>query len=117
MHFGKGIAIVREARSMKLIELGKLCGVSHSYISLIEKGHRVPSTETLHAIAKALDVPVYLLMLLGSNAKDLRCITEEHAGIIGRELLAVLISAEKTDAELNRNDSIERRSNVSPGAV
>ena len=43
-------------------ELAEAIGISLSYLSLIERGRRVPPMHTLAAIAQALEVPVTELL-------------------------------------------------------
>lgn len=107
MNYGKGIRIVRAARGLSQKDLAKQSDLNGNYISLIESGHRVPSTEALISISKALNVPLYLIALLGSDADDLRNIGTEQAGILGRQLLDILLSAEAEDnkkADSSKNE-------------
>ena len=46
---------LRQARSLSLAELGKLTGLSVSYLNEIEKGRKYPKAEKIAALAKALD--------------------------------------------------------------
>lgn len=72
-------------------DLATLSGLNGNYISLIESGNRVPSTEAVESLAKALRVPMYLLALLGSDPEDLNGLSVEHAGILGKQLLELLV--------------------------
>lgn len=54
---GKNIRRFRENKNIGVNELGRIVGVSPSYISAIEKGKKTnPSRETLDKIAEALEV-------------------------------------------------------------
>jgi hypothetical protein len=48
---------------------------------------------SLEKFAEALGVPLYLLMLLGSEKEDLRGLSEEEADRLGGRLLHLLIDA------------------------
>jgi transcriptional regulator with XRE-family HTH domain len=63
----------REARSMTGVELAKAAGVSPAYISLIEKGVKIPAEEVAEAIARALeDEPeLYRAWVHASRYQDL----------------------------------------------
>ncbi len=43
-------------------DLAGNAGISFSYVSLIERGRRIPPVHTLAAIAQALDVPITELL-------------------------------------------------------
>lgn len=92
MNYGKAIKIARSTKGLSQKDLGKLIDVNPSYISRLEAGERLPSTETLEAISKALSVPMYLLMLLGSDVEDLKGISTEQAAILGQNLLDIVIN-------------------------
>jgi transcriptional regulator with XRE-family HTH domain len=47
----------REAKKLSQVVLAKKAKISVSYVSMLERGLRVPPLETLEALAKALGVP------------------------------------------------------------
>lgn len=47
----------REAKKLSQAALSKKAKISVSYMSMLERGLRVPPLETLEALAKALGVP------------------------------------------------------------
>ena len=51
------VTAIRKWRGMKQTELAKRAGLSQGYLSDLESGRRKGASESLHAIAKALDVP------------------------------------------------------------
>ena len=54
---GPNILAAREAKKLTQAALAKKAKVSVSYVSMLERGLRVPPLETLEALAKALGVP------------------------------------------------------------
>lgn len=56
MDIGKRIRDIRKANGQKLITIATETGLSQPFISEIERGVKVPSIETLKAIAKALGI-------------------------------------------------------------
>src|SRR5207245_10354938 len=96
MNYGKAIKVARAARELSQEELAKRARLDASYISVLESGDRVPSAAALEAIAKALRVPLYVLMLVASERKDLRGVPAREAQLLGRRLLDVLVGCEKT---------------------
>ncbi len=55
---GKRIRTLRHARGLTLKTLGSECGLSHPFLSQVERGVARPSLETLTAIAEALGTSV-----------------------------------------------------------
>ncbi len=99
MKYGKAIRAVRSARGLTQQTLAETIGLDSSYISLIENGRRVPSLKVLEDIATALATPLYLLLLLGSEAEDLRGTSPERAQELGVLLLDIVQGAQ-LEAEL-----------------
>lgn len=59
---GDKIESLRKEKGYSLRELGKICNLSHSYISDIEKGRTNPSLETLMILAKNLNTSISYLV-------------------------------------------------------
>ncbi|WP_075306432.1 helix-turn-helix domain-containing protein [Hyalangium minutum] len=97
MNYGRALKKLREKRNLKQKELAEKAALDASYVSQIENGKRVPSTAAVEAIAKALDVPLYLLMLFASDAEDLRGISEEQARRLENQFLDLVMKAEQGD--------------------
>lgn len=59
-----GERIIRERKKFKLSAetLANKCGVSRSYITLIENGRRVPSTKVLPKLAQALNLKTNIIL-------------------------------------------------------
>lgn len=89
MNYGRAIRLVRSARDLSQKELAKRLKKDPSYLSLLERNERDPSAETLKALAEALAIPLYLLVFLASDPKDLRGIPAEEAQAFGQALLRV----------------------------
>lgn len=68
MHIlGTRLKKLRQQRGLSLRELAKLAHMSHSFIADIEAGRSTPSLDTLQALAKALNIPVSILIGEGKN--------------------------------------------------
>jgi transcriptional regulator with XRE-family HTH domain len=52
------VRALRRERGLTLKGLGKLAGLSHPFLSQVERGLARPSVDSVHRIAHALDVPV-----------------------------------------------------------
>lgn len=57
MNFGKNIKVYRKLMGLSLRDFAKKTGFSHTYINLLEKGERTPSSNVIIKLAKALDIP------------------------------------------------------------
>ena len=91
MNYGKAIRIVRSARGLSQTELAKELDLAPSYISRLETGSRKPTMETMEAISGALDVPLYLLILLSSEKCDIKGVPREHIRELGMNLLSLVV--------------------------
>jgi transcriptional regulator with XRE-family HTH domain len=66
---GRRVRGLREALHLTQEAFAKRCGISVSFASLLERGERSPSYDTLIAIARALEVPVADLFRDGPTAE------------------------------------------------
>lgn len=62
MLFGEHLRLERERHSLSAQSLAKLCGVSRSYITLIENGKRLPGKKILPKIATALNLKTNIIV-------------------------------------------------------
>ena len=90
MNLSKAVRTARAAKGLSQKELAQAAQLDPSYVSLLESGKRNPSMGIVEAIANALDVPLYLLMLFGADDADLRFIDKMDAARLGTHLLAAL---------------------------
>lgn len=61
MSIGQKIRQLRKHKGLSQGDIEATTGMLHGYISRVERGHTVPSVETLERFAHALDVPLYRL--------------------------------------------------------
>jgi transcriptional regulator with XRE-family HTH domain len=83
---------VRAARHLSQTELADKLDVDRSIVSYWESGNRTPSAEMQQRLAKALNLPLYLLILLASNQDELTGVSAQNAQLFGLELLRLLAS-------------------------
>ena len=57
-HLARRVRLLRESLRLTQEELARRCGISVSFASLLERGERSPSYETLVDVAAALEVPL-----------------------------------------------------------
>lgn len=72
MNYGKAIKVARAIAGLQQKELAKRADIDPSLVSLMEKGKRQPSVQSLEKLSKALCVPPYLLTLLATDDDDVR---------------------------------------------
>jgi transcriptional regulator with XRE-family HTH domain len=58
---------LREEKKLSQGEIEKRTGLLRCYISRVENGHTVPSIDTLEKMARALEVPMYVLFYDGNK--------------------------------------------------
>ena len=62
MSFGKRLFEERKKNKLSAEELARLCGISRSYITLMEGGHRLPGKKIIPKIATALNIKINILI-------------------------------------------------------
>lgn len=70
MHIGNAIKDLRQQREIKQIDFAKKCGLSQSYLSLIEKGSKEPTLSILKKIASVLEIPMPVLVFFSLDKED-----------------------------------------------
>ncbi len=70
MNLGIEIKSLRQKKNLKQVELSTLSGLSQSYLSLIEKGEKKPTLDVLTQIAKALSIPMPVLVFCALDEND-----------------------------------------------
>jgi transcriptional regulator with XRE-family HTH domain len=71
MIIGERLRELREEKKMSQGDIEKRTGLLRCYISRVENGHTVPAIETLEKLARALEVPLYLLFYDGDEPPKL----------------------------------------------
>lgn len=70
MQLGPALKMCRERRGLTQTGLAAKCQVSAAYLSMIENDRKTISLNTLEKIATALDVPVWMLIMLATLPED-----------------------------------------------
>ena len=78
MNYGKALRIARAIAGVKQSELARKAKVSHSYISLIEKGARKPSTRAIAKMCRGLHIPEPLFAILAAEKADVKDIGDKE---------------------------------------
>ncbi len=77
--YGKAIRTVRASRGMTQKETATAAHACGNYLSLVESGNRIPSTDMIENIAKALRMPVWALIVIGSPDSDVNDVVRSVA--------------------------------------
>lgn len=70
MNIGKAIRTLRKNKLMTQGGFAASAGITQSYLSLIEKGHKKPSLEVLEQMADILNTPLPVLFWFGIEKED-----------------------------------------------
>ncbi len=71
-HLAAAIAGAKQRTGMSWRELGRQCGVSHSFLIQLAHGKRVPSTRTVDAITDVLVLDPHVVTGLRAIASPMR---------------------------------------------
>lgn len=102
MNVGKALRTVRAAKGLSQKDVATLASLDPSYVSLIETGRRNPTLNMVETLARALGVPLYLFIVLGSDEQELQGITPEQASILGRQILDVALATQREEGGRGR---------------
>jgi transcriptional regulator with XRE-family HTH domain len=67
MFIAERLKALREHKNMSQGDIERRTGLLRCYISRVENGHTVPAIETLEKLARAMDVPIYVLFYDGEE--------------------------------------------------
>ena len=80
LSLGRRVRGLREGLRLTQEEFAKRCGISVSFASLLERGERSPSYDTLLTIGRALEVPVADLFRVGVSSLEVN--EPSHARLV-----------------------------------
>lgn len=79
MNIGKSIKLCRQQKDWSQSDLAQKAKISVSYLSLLERNERDPSISTLEEIAKALGIPLSVLIFLSAEEGELSGLSSDVA--------------------------------------
>ena len=71
MNIGEGIKRLRKIHQQRQGVFAKGIGITQSYLSQIERGHRKPSTELLEKIAEYINMPLPVMLWFCIDESDI----------------------------------------------
>jgi transcriptional regulator with XRE-family HTH domain len=72
MKLGETIKQCRNKRGLTQSRLAELADISVSHLCLLEKNKREPSISVVEGIAKALEIPLSVLVFLAAQASEVK---------------------------------------------
>jgi transcriptional regulator with XRE-family HTH domain len=112
MDYGRALRIARALAGLEQQELARLAGLDASHVSLIERGKRNPTVETLEKLSRGLKLPYHLMTLLAAEAKDLRHVDPSETRKLGEHIAKMLL----TEPDESQHQPAKRRSKRRPKA-
>ena len=98
MNLGAAIKFCRQQRNLTQPALAVRADVSASYLSVLEQGKRDPSFSVLQKIARALDVPLSLLIFVATDPSEIEGLAPEVTEKLSAATLNLLMAA-RNDAQ------------------
>lgn len=93
MDYGRAIRIARARDGVSQKELARRCGVSPSYVSMLERGLRTsPSSVLVDSVCRELRVPPSVLAAMASSARERALAGPEAAEAIACAFLSWVTS-------------------------
>jgi len=77
LNLGHAIKFCRQQRKLSIPTLAARAGLSTSYISLLERNGRDPPISTMEKISRSLEVPLSILVFVGTSPGELESIPTE----------------------------------------
>jgi transcriptional regulator with XRE-family HTH domain len=109
MKYGKALKVIRALADLEQRDLARLGGVDPSHISMIERGVRSPSVETLTKISKGLGIPYHLLTFLGAEPDDVKNASAAQLQTLGEALAGMLFEHASAHAKRKSASRAARR--------
>jgi transcriptional regulator with XRE-family HTH domain len=83
MVLSERLRALREEKNLSQGDIEKRTGLLRFYLSRVENGHTTPSIQTLEKLARALEIPLYLIFYEGNQPPPLPRTLKHKAGSAG----------------------------------
>ena len=94
MNYGRAIAAVAAARELTLDDVAATAGLHRETLARIARADHSPTCSTLEAICGVLRFPLFLLVLLASDERDIRGLLSPDPG---KRLVSMLMFSADLD--------------------
>jgi len=71
MNIGQSIKKLRKAKGINQVTFAEFVGITQTYLSQIENGHKEPSTYVLNLISEELEIPLPILFWFSVEETDI----------------------------------------------
>ena len=92
MNIGTQIQKIRRKNNISQGQLAKDCGITQTYLSLIEHNKKDPNISLLKVITAKLNIPLSLLLLMSLDKEDIPEDKSELFNEIAPEISPIIIS-------------------------
>ena len=92
MNIGTQIQKIRRKNNISQGQLAKDCGITQTYLSLIEHNKKDPNISLLKVITAKLNIPLSLLLLMSLDKEDIPEDKSEFFNEIAHEISPIIIS-------------------------
>lgn len=82
----EALRLVRSFHDLSLTEMSERLGVSKSYLSEIENGHKNPTLDLLQRYSTKLDIPLSHLMLFAENYEEPGRVARIRKAVAGKAM-------------------------------
>ncbi|HAT1597745.1 TPA: helix-turn-helix domain-containing protein [Legionella pneumophila] len=95
MNLGRTIKHCRIIKRLTLTQLSESSGVSISHLCLLEKNKREPSLAIIETIAKALGLPLSVLIFLAAQKDELIDLSASQIETLSKAVMDLMSDAKK----------------------
>lgn len=82
----EALRLIRVYHDMKQTDAAKTLGISASYLSEVEKGHKKPTLELVEKYAEAFKIPASSIMLFSENMSNGTAFESARSAVAGKIL-------------------------------
>ncbi len=90
MNIGISIKTIRKNKGLNQAQLADLCGITVTYLSLIENDKKDPTLSLLRTIANSLNIPLPILLFMSLEDNDIADSKKELFGMIKPSIDSIL---------------------------
>lgn len=90
MNIGISIKTIRKNKGLNQAQLADICGITVTYLSLIENDKKDPTLSLLRTIANSLNIPLPILLFMSLEDNDIADSKKELFGMIKPSIDSIL---------------------------
>lgn len=98
MNLGQTIKLCREKRGFTQTKLAELAHISISHLCLLEADKRDPSLTTVESIARALKIPLSVLVFLAAQSSEIKELSSEQIDNLSNSVLGLMDASARQES-------------------